>query len=113
MMTAKHQPGLNRTKGKKPQKSHKPLFLKHILLIQDLLSCWLQFTDLKPYKEVVFAHTLAQTGLAHSIQLCSWHLKKEKQERRKKEWFTKTEQVKLTQGSQEHAISEALHILCT
>lgn len=44
----------------------------------DLLASWLQFTDLKPDKEVVFAHTLAQAGFAHSIQLCSWHLKKEK-----------------------------------
>lgn len=33
----------------------------------DLLSCWLQFADLKPHKKVVFAHTLAQAGFAHGI----------------------------------------------
>lgn len=43
-----------------------------------LLASWLQFTDLKPDKKVVFAHTVAQAGFAHSIQLCSRHLKKEK-----------------------------------
>lgn len=81
MVTTKHYPDLNITKGKELRNliNHHSWYTTLItILIQDLLSCWLQFTDFKPHQKVIFAHTLAQAGLAHSIQLCSWHFKKKK-----------------------------------
>lgn len=72
---AKHQPGVKGAKGKRSN-SHQSLFFKHKRWILALLSCWLQFADLKPHEEVVLAHTLAQAVFAQGIELCSWYLKK-------------------------------------